>query len=173
MRNQFKDIITNTVKRKGVEDLLVYIEDCSDFFIAPCSTKYHLNRYGGLLEHSLHVYNVLKDLCDKYYPNVYSDETIAIVGLLHDICKTNFYSFSNGKYIVDDKFPFGHGEKSAYIISKFINLTDEEAIAIRYHMGAWDSSVKGGDYSYVSAQKLPLVTLVQCADQLSTFILEA
>ena len=171
MRNKFKEIVQEHIKRPGIENLMNYLENETDFYSAPCSTKYHLACYSGLLQHSINVYYNLKQLCDLYN-QAYSDETIAIVSLFHDLCKTNYYVGYPGQYKVNDTLPIGHGEKSIFLLQKFINLTDEEAIAIRWHMSAYDSAVKGGDLAYNNAQKYSLVTLLQVADQLSTFITE-
>lgn len=151
-----KDIFIETfrenIKREGAERVLDYLEG-TDFFTAPASTRFHGAHPGGLLIHSLNVYYCLKDYLSRertkeIYNMDYSDETIAIVALLHDVCKINVYkeSFRNVKddngvwqkvpcYEFDDKMPYGHGEKSVYILNGYMRLTREEAFAIRYHMG--------------------------------------
>ena len=124
----------------------------SDFFTAPASTRFHGNMYGGLCQHSLNVYHCLKDYLSRnrvkdVYGMDYSEETIALVSLLHDVCKINVYKKGvrnkkiNGQwqqvdvFEFDDSIPFGHGEKSVYMIQPFMKITREEAFAIRYHMG--------------------------------------
>ena len=154
MTNQerFMQIFQEKITREGADKLLDFLVK-SDFFTAPASTRYHLACEGGLLQHSLNVYDCLVDILNRprvkeLYKIEYSDESIAIAGLLHDICKTNFYktSFRNVKdetgkwvsapyYTIEDTLPYGHGEKSVYIVSGFMKLTREEAFAIRYHMG--------------------------------------
>ena len=151
-----KDIFIETfkenIKREGADRVLDYLEG-TDFFTAPASTRFHGAHPGGLLIHSLNVYYCLKDYLSRertkeIYKMDYSDETIAIVSLLHDVCKINVYkeSFRNVKdengvwqkvpcYEFDDKMPYGHGEKSVYILNGYMRLTREEAFAIRYHMG--------------------------------------
>lgn len=172
MRNQFKKIVSDTIHREGIEELMSYL-DYTDFYYAPCSTKFHLCRPGGLLEHSLNVYHNLKMLNDLYEMN-YPDETIAIVSLFHDLCKINYYKSVNGKWSVDDQLPLPHGEKSCMILLRYLNLSDEELCAISYHMGGWSNAAKAGDYSYATAQgRYRLVTLLQMADLASTFITEA
>lgn len=153
-KERFLELYKTHITRDGSEKLLEYL--CSpkcDFFIAPASTRFHGSYAGGLLEHSLNVYDCLLHLCrdsfaiDKFGFD-FSDETIAVVALLHDICKTNVYKedFRNVKddngvwqkipvYKFEDDLPYGHGEKSVYIISGFMKLTRHEAFAIRYHMG--------------------------------------
>ena len=150
LMNKFIDIYTTYIKREGSDTLLDYLKK-SDFFIAPASSKYHNNCEGGLVDHSINVYESLKNLNDKLELG-FNDESIAIVGLLHDVCKIDFYKIEyrnrkneeTGKwekypfYSVDEKFPFGHSEKSCYIIQSMMKLTREECLAIRGHMGAWD-----------------------------------
>lgn len=90
MKDKFLNICTNMIKRDGINELLEWLEK-SDFFVAPASTKYHGAYAGGLVEHSLNVYECLKGIVSKYPELNISDETIAIVSLFHDICKANFY----------------------------------------------------------------------------------
>lgn len=181
--DEFKNIMSR-IKREGIEDLMNYIES-SDFFTAPASTKFHSSFEGGLLVHSMNVYNRLKYRIenDELYKDLnVSDETIAIVALLHDICKADIYTIEyrakkiNGiwtdmpVYIMNDTFPFGHGEKSAYIISKYIDLTDEEAIAIRYHMGAFvEGEMNGASNAF---NKYPLALALHIADSEASSIME-
>ncbi len=153
-KNRFIEIYKDKIKREGADKLLDYL--CSrncDFFTAPASTKFHCSYEGGLCEHSLNVYDCLKsyletDRAKEKFGLEFSDETIAIVSLLHDICKTNVYKVStrnkkdeNGVWIqvpyyeYEDTLPYGHGEKSVYIVSGFMRLTRDEAMAIRWHMG--------------------------------------
>ena len=151
-REKFLEIYRSCITREGADKLLDYIVEKTDFFTAPASTKFHGAYEGGLLEHSLNVYQCLCDFlkhsrfCEKYGFH-FDDESIAIAALLHDICKTNFYKIEmrNAKkngvwesvpfYTIEDNLPYGHGEKSVYIISGFMKLTRDEAFAIRYHMG--------------------------------------
>ena len=161
-KDQFIDIYNQYVKREGASKLLAYLES-TDFFTAPASTKFHLAHEMGLCEHSLNVYYRLKDLVKNEksdWANKISDETIAIVALLHDVCKAEMYvvDYRNQKqpdgswvkvpyYTIDEKLPYGHGEKSVYIINGFMRLTREEAICINWHMGGFDERVKGGSFS--------------------------
>ena len=152
-KERFIELYKTNIKRPGSEKLLEYLlSPHSDFFEAPASARFHGSYDGGLLEHSLNVYDCLKDYLqrervkDTYQMN-YSEETIAIVSLLHDLCKINCYKKGtrnvkkDGQWIqvpnyeYDDQLPYGHGEKSVYMISGYMRLTREEAFAIRYHMG--------------------------------------
>ena len=183
MKEKFEKIFIDKIKRNGSSNLLKWLND-SDFFIAPASTKFHGCCEGGLLKHSLNVYERLSKIIEKTeIPFTVSDETIAIISLLHDLCKVNFYTQEmrnvkeNGKwiqkpfYIVNDQLCYGHGEGSVYIISSFIKLTREEALAINWHMGGFDNRVKGGSYALTNAwEKYPLGCLLHCADLQATYL---
>ena len=131
-------------------DKLLNFLETSDFFTAPASTKFHLAYEGGLAEHSWNVYTIFNEKL-KTYSLEFGKDSIALCGLLHDICKTNFYVRGkknvkeDGKWIekevwmVKDSLPFGHGEKSVYLLQKYIELSDEEALTIRWHMGFTES----------------------------------
>lgn len=179
-----KKILRET-NRNGIEDLITWLED-SDFFTAPASTFYHLACEGGLAFHSLSVYNVLKNkLTNNNVFGIIPDDTIAIVALLHDICKVNFYKKEIGrrkkkdsnewedydKYIIDEELPLGHGEKSVILIQKFIELSEEEMLAIRWHMGAFDSELNQKNL-IKAIEKYPLVLAMHEADFESAHIVE-
>lgn len=152
-KEEYIKIFKENIKRDGSEKILRYLEsNASDFFTAPASTRFHGSYEGGLVEHSVSVYKCLKNYLSrsmaKDFGMEYSEETIAIVALLHDFCKINCYvpGFRNVKndkgvwekvpnYTFEDPLPYGHGEKSVYIISGFMTLSREESFAIRYHMG--------------------------------------
>lgn len=188
MKDKFIKAYTENITRPGADKLLAWIES-SDFFTAPASTRFHLSSPGGLLEHILHVFERMKAICANEATitpgfNEPSMETIAVCGLLHDICKANFYAVEmrNRKndqgrweqypfYVVDDKLPYGHGEKSVYIISGFMRLSREEAMAIRWHMGFADNDFRGGGYSVGNAfEKFPLAVLLHIADLQATYL---
>ena len=185
LKQEFIDIYKENITDKLLEYLM---SDKSDFFTAPASTRFHGAYEGGLLEHSLNVYHCLKDYLSReraktVYKMNYSEETIAVAALLHDICKVNFYrvDYRNAKneqgvwekvpyYAVDDKLPYGHGEKSVYIITGFMRLSREEAFAIRYHMGfsANDDPNQVGK----SFEMFPLAFALSTADMEASYFLE-
>lgn len=172
----FKKLYRKYIHREGAVELLAWLEKETDFFKAPASTRNHLAYPGGLVEHSVNVFHELRKVVADNEPTM---ETTAICGLLHDVCKANFYvkKFQAGSpvevYVVQDAFPFGHGEKSVYLISRFMKLTDEEALAIRWHMGAWDEAVKGGSRGLNEAMKLHrLVYELHAADMRATHVVE-
>jgi hypothetical protein len=146
-KEQFEEIYKNKITRKGSVELLEWL-NTTDFFTAPASTKFHCACTGGLVQHSVNVYNVM---AEKYFdPELDSEESFAICGLLHDVCKAQFYKVSSRNvkneetgawekqpyFSVEDCFPYGHGEKSVFLIERFLRLKTSEAMAIRWHMVA-------------------------------------
>lgn len=186
-KERFIALYRQNITREGADRLLEWLEsDKCDFFVAPASTQYHLNRAGGLCLHSLHVYDRLVNLYAQEYGEMTPAklETLTIVSLLHDLCKTNFYKpgtrnvkDENGKwqtvpiYTINDTLNYGHGEGSVYIISAFLRLTREEAMAIRWHMGGFDDAVRGGSRALSGAmESFPLVTLTHIADMMASYL---
>ena len=161
---RFKEIFVSQIDRPGAADLIAWLES-TDFFTAPASTKHHGAFPSGLVGHSLNVYY---ELITRQ--NVGTPESRAVCALLHDICKADYYEPQDGGgYQVKDRFPFGHGEKSVFLISRFMRLTDEEALAIRWHMGAYDDAARGGSRTLSAALSLfPLVLALHTADMLAT-----
>ncbi|MCI5797294.1 MAG: hydrolase [Firmicutes bacterium] len=183
---EFTEIYTNKIKREGADKLLDWLLK-SDFITCPASTKFHSNYEGGLIEHSIKAYKrFVKNLEKEYgenWKNTISEESAAIIGLLHDICKVGYYKqeMRNVKedgvwvqkpyYTVDDKLPYGHGEKSVYIISGFMKLTREEAMAINWHMGGFDTRVQGGSYSISTAfYEFPTALIFHLSDLEATYL---
>ena len=185
-KEEFIQIYENNIKREGADKLLDYLLQ-SDFFIAPASARYHSSYDGGLVEHSINVYKCLYDYLsrervkDTYKLSV-SDETIAIVALLHDVCKIGCYKAGvrnvkeNGvwkqvpTYNFEDSMPYGHGEKSVYIINGYMRLTREEAFAIRYHMGFSGNEDKG--LVGKAFEMFPLAFALSTADMEATYFME-
>ena len=192
-KQRFLDLFNAHIKRPGSDKLLDWLLK-SDFFIAPASTQYHGAYEGGLLQHSLNVFDCLDAWCQRY--DLYSDDTltkenVAIAALLHDVCKSHYYQkgtrnvkdpdtgkwYAKEVYGVSERLPLGHGEKSCLILQWFIPLTVDELLAIRWHMGGFDSAVKGGDRSLNKAweeagtTKLPV--LLHLADMEATYLLES
>ena len=192
LKNEFIELYTKYIKRDGHQKLLGWLTS-TDFFKAPASSKYHLACQEGLVSHSINVFKCLADgYCTEYgylnldAANEAEQEKVAICGLLHDLCKVDFYEVElrnkkdeNGTwqkvptYVVNDKLPYGHGEKSVYIISGFMRLTREESIAIRWHMGGFDEAVRGGSYSLSQAyQQFPFAVMLHIADLQATYLCE-
>lgn len=182
-KDEFLQIARENIHRDGLEDLLTWL--CStDFFEAPASTKFHSAEAGGLCFHSMNVFKrLLKLATDEFGDNV-NKESVAVVGLFHDVCKCCYYKteYRNAKdengnwvkkpyYAVDDLLPYGHGEKSVYMINGYMRLTREEALAINWHMGGFDKRVIGGDFGMAkSFYKYPLCTLTHIADVMATYL---
>lgn len=157
--------IYKDIRRPGADKLLAWLES-TDFFTAPAGAKHHGAHAGGLVVHSLNVWNRLREITlrDTIDGKAILDltpetnETVAILALLHDVCKVGVYHTETKRrrnpdtgtwedyqaYTFRDPFPLGHGEKSLFLITKYMALTEEEALAIRWHMGAFDDAVKGG-----------------------------
>ena len=162
----FKEIFQTQINRPGADKLLEWLES-TDFFTAPASTKHHGAYEGGLVRHSLNVYYALLG----YYitRNGYSQESHAIVALLHDVCKADFYEMTESGWAVNDRLPMGHGEKSVYLIMKHMELTDDEALAIRWHMGAYDDAFRGGSKAFnIDMDRCPLIFALHQADTIAT-----
>ena len=190
-KERFVEIFNKYVHREGADKLLEYLlSPASDFFTAPASARFHSSYEGGLLDHSLNVYDCLNsylksDRAKETFGFEYSDESIAIVSLLHDLCKVNVYKkgFRNVKdekgvwqrvdsFEFDDKLPYGHGEKSVYIISGYMKLTREEAFAIRYHMG-YSSQTEDARNVSAAFEMFPLAFALSTADSEATYYLES
>ena len=194
-KEQFEEILTST-GRKGIEQVIAKLGELG-FFEAPASSRFHLSCKGGLLEHSLNVYEaamMLREQAVKARPELEEQlpvDSVAICTLLHDVCKTDIYkegmlSRKNAdgyweKYLgyqVDYNagLPLGHGEKSVILLLSWgLELKPEEMMAIRWHMTAWDLPMQSPEHKEslnAAKAKTPLVSLVQLADGFSTGLME-
>ena len=188
-REEFIDIYRQYIHREGSEELLDYLMNKSDFFTAPASARYHGAYAGGLCQHSVNVFRCLADYLERprvkeLYGLDYDMESVAIAALLHDLCKVGCYrpgtrnvkNEATGQwekvqtYFFEDKLPYGHGEKSVYIISGFMRLTREEAMAIRWHMGF--SGQEDPRTIGQALQQYPLAASLSMADMEATYYLE-
>ena len=193
-RERFIKIFNENIHREGADKLLAWLcsQNC-DFFTAPASTRFHGSVKGGLCAHSLNVYDCL---CD-YMHNTdmgkslrnregepYSEESLAIAALLHDICKVNFYKETtrnvkkNGVwesvpyFSIEDSLPYGHGEKSVYIVSSCMKLTRDEAFAIRYHMGFSTGAAEDRGNIGKALEMFPLAYALVIADMAASYFKE-
>lgn len=194
---RFEELLS-AIKRDGMDKLMEYIRK-SDFYYAPASTRYHSCHEGGLLEHSLNVADcLLEKLNSPTWANILNEvgrESIILCALLHDICKTNYYtvelknkkvyrdtgrkSDANGRfdwetvpgYTVEDKVPYGHGEKSVMMIEEFMKLKPVERYAIRWHMG-FSEPKENWNTLGAAIQKYPLILAIHEADLEATYLLE-
>lgn len=187
-KERFIQLFNKYVTREGSDKLLKWLCD-SDFFTAPASSKFHNAVTGGLCDHSLNVFERAVEIYEReiakessaLFKNI-TMENIAIATLLHDVCKVDFYEVKTRNvkvdgfweqvpfYSVKDSLPYGHGEKSVYIISGFMRLTRDEAMAINWHMGGFDKRVLGGDFSLSQAfSEYPFAAMVHIADIMATY----
>lgn len=177
-KDEFIQTFNDNIHREGADALLRRLES-TDFFTAPASTKYHSCHEGGLVEHSLNVYHRIIRAVESETLDQPSEETLAICGLLHDVCKANFYTMQirNVKneagqwekkpyYAIEEKFPFGHGEKSVFLIERFMKLMPKEAVAIRFHMGEFEKERCTSD----AYSKYPLAVMLHVSDLEATFL---
>ena len=189
IKEEFIQIFKENIKREGADKLLDYLENKCDFFTAPASTRYHSSYDGGLAQHSINVYRCLKDYLERprvreiYGMNRYTDEQIALVALMHDMCKVDIYKKDirnvkdeNGKwkqvptYKTEDNLPYGHGEKSVYMLCGFMRLSREEAMAIRWHMGF--SGPEDNNLCGRAFEMYPLAFALATADMEASYFLE-
>ena len=183
MKEEFLQLLRST-NRENIEDLIEFITK-TDFFEAPASTRFHGSYEGGLVEHSMKVYEILSQKVKNASIDIsVSEETLIIVALLHDICKSNFYKvdYRNAKnsfgewekvpyYTIDDTIPYGHGEKSVMMITEYMKLTNEEKYSIRWHMGFTEPKE---NYSTIGVayKKYPLALLLHEADLEATYFFD-
>ena len=185
-KERFLEIVKQNITREGIDKLLDWLEK-TDFYTAPASSRFHNNVEGGLCEHSINAYNRYIKLLESEFGENWQDkiskESAAIISLFHDLCKVDYYKieFRNVKvnnewiqkpyFSVEDSLPYGHGEKSVYILNGFLRLTREEAMAINWHMGGFDARVKGGSYSLSEAfYRFPTCFLFHIADLQATYL---
>jgi hypothetical protein len=195
LKEQFKERLLST-KREGMETVIKHL-DRLGFFVAPASTKFHLNVKGGLMQHSWNVCNtalMLREQMIAMNPDLAGklpEESVVLASLLHDVCKSNIYkdTLLNRKndqgywekvpgYEVDyTSLPLGHGEKSVIMLLTLgLKLTKDEMLAIRWHMTAWELAFQSPEQK-ANLQKAreiaPLCAIVQAADGLASALLEA
>ena len=183
-QEEFEEIFRSKVTREGSAAFLEWLSK-TDFFTAPASTKFHCACPCGLVQHSVSVY---RTMVERYFdPETDSEESFAICGLLHDVCKAQFYKEGTRNvkneqtgawekkpyYMIEDSFPYGHGEKSVFLIERFLRLKTSEAIAIRWHMGGFDDAARGGSFAISQAyDRYPLAVKLHLADMESTYLRE-
>ena len=183
-KQKFIEYYQANIHREGADRLLEWLQT-TDFFTAPASTRYHCACPSGLVQHSVNVYEVMME--KHFDPETDSAESFALCALLHDVCKAQFYKIStrnvkNEKtgqwekvpyYTIEDAFPYGHGEKSVFLIERFVRLKPAEATAIRWHMGGFYDAARGGNFSIsVAYDKYPIAVKLHLADLEATYLRE-
>ena len=198
-KRTYLSICRQLINREGIENLLAYLEEKTDFFTAPSSSKFHLNEPGGLCLHSLNVFHLAQKLHAQVVDTIEDEtlkekaqkitaENIAISALFHDLCKTNLYKpverykkDNAGRWVtypgyeLDDQLPIGHGEKSCLIVHRFMKLYKEELLAIRWHMGMFDMGEQSAPMRssfYKALDQSPLTAIIHAADFLTSNCLE-
>ena len=183
-KQKFIEYYQANIHREGADRLLEWLQT-TDFFTAPASTRYHCACPAGLVMHSINVYEVMME--KHFDPETDSAESFALCALLHDVCKAQFYKVSSRNvknertgqwekvpyYVIEDAFPYGHGEKSVFLIERFVRLKPAEATAIRWHMGGFDDAARGGNFSIsVAYDKYPIAVKLHMADLEATYLRE-
>lgn len=196
-KKRFLELV-GTIKRDGIKELVAFLEK-SDFFTAPASTRFHCSIPGGLAMHSLNVYDMFEHKCEsepfKPVLGSVSEDTRKIVTLFHDLCKTLMYEidFKNKKiysdtgskkdakgrfdwetveyYTVNDRVPYGHGEKSVMMLEEFIKLQPIERYAIRWHMGFTEPKENWNTLGN-AIEKYPIILALHESDLEATYLLE-
>ena len=184
-REEFLQIFRQHVTRHGSEKLLDWLDHKTDFFFAPASTDFTVPCTGGrnmrpeLIYHALH---------DTFFTEGESEESFAICALLHDLCKANYYKAGTRNvknettgqwekvpsYSVEDLFPYGHGEKSVFLIERFAKLRWKRPVTIRWHMGG---TIRCGPGRLLlpsrgSLRQVPLAVKLHIADLEATYLME-
>ncbi len=182
-KEEYLRVFSEQIKRPGAQNLLDWMQT-TDFFTAPASTRFHGACECGLVMHSLNVYNVMMK---RYLEEGDNPESFAVCALLHDLCKANYYKagFRNVKndetgqwervptFRVQDAFPYGHGEKSVYLVERFMRLRPAEAMAIRWHMGSFDDAARGGCFAISEAyDQYPIAVKLHLSDLEATYLVE-
>lgn len=182
-KEEFLTIFREKIQRNGADNLLKWLET-TDFFTAPASTRFHGACEGGLVLHSVNVYHAMRE---HFFEEGDNEESFALCALLHDLCKANYYKVGTRNvkndttgqwekvpfFQVEDQFPYGHGEKSVWLIERFIKLKPAEAVAIRWHMGGFDDAARGGSFAISQAyDQYPLAAKLHLADFYATYLLE-
>ncbi len=184
-KERFFEAYQTYINREGNVEFLDWLEKRTDFFFAPASTRFHGAHAEGLVMHSLNVFELLRKRNEIEQDE--NPESVALVSLLHDVCKTQFYKETTRNvkndetgqwekvpyYSIEDRFPYGHGEKSVFLIERFMRLKPAEAVAIRWHMGGFDDNARVGGYSVANAfGKYPLAVKLHLCDLEATYLLE-
>ena len=185
-KKEYVEVFKKFITRDGADALLDYLMNHSDFFTAPASGRRHSSFEGGLCYHSLNTYKrfrnkIIQEFGENFTETV-SEESVAIIALLHDVCKVNTYTvdYRNQKidgqwvqvpyYAYNNTLPYGHGEKSVYIVSGFMRLTREEAMAINWHMGGFDPRTQATTDMSEAFSRFPLAVLFHVSDLEATYL---
>lgn len=166
--SEFEQLLLGT-GRHGVEAVVQWLKS-SSFYYDPASVRFHGSFGGGLLCHSLNTYhNALELNRDNKLPN----DSLVLSTLLHDMCKCGAYQFVNGSWSNVHNNRYGHGRRSLTMLLELgLDLTDEEQIAIRWHMKHTDSDLEDApddslyrrEFEAIKRENHPLLDIVYAAD---------
>lgn len=176
-KEMFVSLLTTAAgNRKGFRDFMEWLDEDTDFFEAPASSKFHGSSEGMLVRHSLNVYERMRRRFSDCEVRGIRPESCIIAPLLHDIGKVNSYLKDGEKYKYNSKLwlPVGHGERSVMLIQQHMTLTEEEMVAIRWHSGAYDDAAKGGSRTLSEVfNRYPLALMLHMSDMEATYLDEA
>ncbi|HHX95484.1 MAG TPA: HD domain-containing protein [Clostridia bacterium] len=174
-----------TDRKEQFNALCDFIEKETEWMTAPASTRFHLSKESGLLEHSCNVAETMLKIKEVLAPEI-SDESCVIVALLHDLGKAGMPG--NPQYLVNEptlrqkqygyspSFPYRFNKeltylsvpvRSLYLALPYLSLTEEEAQAIVYHDGQYVE-----DNHSAAKKECPLTLLLQYADNWCGFVIE-
>jgi len=173
-----KKVIT---RKKEFAAFINMLEKDTIWLTSPASTRFHLNKEGGLLEHSVGVAETLLKLREILAIQL-SEESCVMVGLLHDVGKIGMPG--KPRYLKNDNdweirnrnitYKINPNEvymnlavRSLYLVSKYIPLSDSESQAILYHDGQFVEANKE-----VAHHEMPLTLLLQFADSWTAHVYE-
>lgn len=174
-----KDITADMLTAVASKGLMEWLEE-SGYYTQPAAKVHHGAKEGGLFDHSLQVAYELINLTKRLDLKWQREESPAIIGMLHDICKLDQYSLEyelpfpekdEVPKIVWNKQQYlpGHGEKSLIMLMGKADLTEEEIMCIRYHMGAFTDKEEWEFYSR-AVNKWPNVLYTHTADMIASQI---
>jgi hypothetical protein len=175
-KKRFKEVALG-LNRPGVDRLVEWLENETDFFLAPASRTHHGAFEGGLVHHSLNVMDAAEQMARVLF-NLkcvsINLNSLILVALFHDVCKINLYKKIDEKWERTNRASLGHGEESLLMVQRFVDLTEEEQHAVRWHMGGFDHAVKGGEQSLGNSyEKFPVAVLLHLADMAATYLLDS
>lgn len=174
-KEKFLDLLTS-VERPGIDKLIEYLEH-NGFFESPASTRFHSCYPGGLVKHSLRVYELLSTYNKDFKFDV-PEQMLIVAGLLHDVCKVGAYLGTEGNYRRNRAQPKGHARLSIERIEQYITLLSLEELMIKFHMGVYglaEFDERKGEYSLRGGSMAnawhhhPIVKVMYFCDELASF----
>jgi hypothetical protein len=159
-------------RKKDFDDFIDFLESKTTWLTAPASVRYHLSEEKGLLKHSVGVAKTLLRLRELLTPQL-SEESCVVVGLFHDVGKVGMpdaprYLKKGDKFVYNkNQVEMQIANRSLYLVSKYIPLSDEEAQAILYHDGQYIAENR-----FIAHRECPLTLLLTFADTWTAAVYE-